>query len=607
MRRATLGAAAPVEAPRAVPPRPLRWEGAARARRRAAAERQRAQLAERSPEHVRHCYHQGARDWWIYTWRKDNAAKCQRVPYTCESWRCPTCRRHDAAINFARIREASEPLDPRGWCFLTLTLCRERVHDWRDTDAAYKDLSRKSRNFFQALRRFHCDMGWATYEQKRVKRGKKLVWKTVARSNWSSQWVGVVEAHRSGWPHMHFMIWSPELADWSREQSAEFDDDDQRKKLLPPELRRLAREAGWGHQGTLEAAKNREAMAGYLVKLSGEADALSGELSKMTQLPTMAPNRFRRLRSGKNFLPPRRKNEDYTGTLVRRRLSQTGDLVVSPIHRVEDCPMVELACATEERLAEESRNLRTPEKPLVQVAVPTRVLQSYDVARLGAPSKLGRAGGVVVRRTAEGASLHETATEGAQPLGQPETVAEERAGRCQRPKRLKPTGAPSALRTSPTASTPQPTRASSDPSTGSRESPRSQTTSNAEPVRQARLPGVSARPLVTRPPSSAVASGGAQSEQLSSNQDGAPQRAGPCDSSSASTSTRRPPSQDARNEEARASDADQGSGSLPPFALSPDGSREGNPRRASTRGKRRNRAAARKRQQSLFDGEDPST
>lgn len=348
-----------------------RWRNAARARRRAAAERQRAELHDRQPAHVQHCYHNGSRDWWIYTWRKDSARTVKRVPYTCDSWRCTVCRRHDASVQFARIQEAAKPLDPLGWVFLTLTLRRDRVESWATTDLVYKDLSRRNRNFFQRLRRWCVEQGW--YDERIRTSVNRTTGKRTTRiqrqSRWSSRWVGVVEAHRSGWPHMHFAIHCPELASYLRQNP-------QAENLLPAELQSDALDTGWGDRCTIEPARSSEALAGYLTKLAGEAGELTGELAKLTQLPTTAPIRFRRLRAGKNFLPPRRVNPDYTGTLIRRKMT-VGGYDAEPIHRVKDEPLIEYLCIHEERSASKAASTQTPEHPVTELEVPAKVFQTW--------------------------------------------------------------------------------------------------------------------------------------------------------------------------------------------------------------------------------------
>lgn len=335
----------------------------ARARRRAAAERQRAKLLERQPKHVRHCWHQGARDWWVYSWLRERPATAQRTAYHCESWRCEKCRRFDASVQFARIRQASEGLERKGWVFLTLTVPRRGVKGWRAVDEVFKDLSRRNRNFFARLRRFCKARGWRAL---------------------GNQWVGVVEAHRSGWPHMHFALWCPELAAWLR-------DNPQAENLLPEELAVAAVDCGWGERCSVEPARSQDALAGYLTKLAGEAGELTGELAKLTQLPTTAPVRFRRLRAGKGFLPPRKKNPAYTGTLVRRRLVPEGHHV-EPIHRVRENPIVEHLCGVEERRAGEHYAKRIPEPPTDCVPLPPHVIASYNAAMVSVlDARAGRA------------------------------------------------------------------------------------------------------------------------------------------------------------------------------------------------------------------------
>lgn len=335
------------------------------ARRAAAAMRQRAALSDRMPNHVAHCYHGGARDWWIYTWQKANPATVQRVPYQCGSWRCETCKVYDARVNYARFQEACAPLAKEGWCFLTLTVPRTGFSGWEKVDDAYKALSAMTRNFFSRLRRWMIRRGWYS-EHERETKGKIRI---VKKALWSNQWIGVAEAHRSGWPHMHFAIWSPELAEYCRDNPTD-------ENLLRGELADAAEATGWGARCTLEPARDRDKVASYLMKLSGEAGELQGELAKMTQLPTTAPIRFRRVRAGKNFLPPRRKNPLYTGTLLRRRPDPSG-ISVSPIHRVKDCPVVAHLCADEETRALCNWYTGAAEPPVLSLAMPPAVVASY--------------------------------------------------------------------------------------------------------------------------------------------------------------------------------------------------------------------------------------
>jgi hypothetical protein len=307
----------------------------ARARR---AEQLRSRLRDRVPRHVQHCYGTGCRLWWIYTWRRDDPAVQLRVPYLCNSWRCEHCRRHEAHVTFARIKEATAKLDPRGYLFCVLTLDRDGYAGgtgWSDCDAAYKALGHMQRLLFWRLKRWMRKQGMNPL---------------------GSEWVATVECHRSGWPHVNILLWSPELADYVREHQSRFPEGSRDGTLFWGDLLQMLTAAGWGAVSTIETPRGSvERISGYLVKLAALADRTSGELAKLTQLPTVAPVRFRRLRSGKGFLPARLKDERYTGTLVRRCIELDGTCTVRPLHDVpvEAQRTVERCCYAEERLAHE--------------------------------------------------------------------------------------------------------------------------------------------------------------------------------------------------------------------------------------------------------------
>jgi len=293
------------------------------------------------PKHVLACRHSSyaAMKWFIWTWRKDNPAEKSRVAYSCNSWRCPVCARHEAAVTFARIKEACEPLDPKGWVFFVLTLDQKGYFSgkkWDDVTSAYKALGTMSEHFRKRLKRRYPEIG--------------------------SKWVAVVEAHRSGWPHLNMMVHSPNLAAQLRADREERLRDPQlaedvdaaraawregnwlpdtirqrarRVMLMDGELLDQAMEVGWGRQSTAEAARDVDAVAGYITKLVANHDASVGEVAKVTQAPTCAPERFRRLRAGLRFLPPRRSNPEVTGCLVRRRRIP-GAWEIEPLNKPRD-------------------------------------------------------------------------------------------------------------------------------------------------------------------------------------------------------------------------------------------------------------------------------
>lgn len=321
-------------------------DGAARARQlgqRLGAARRAVAVAAKAdvlPKHVRNCNGgSGSRAWWLYTWRRDTPDRKTRIPYNCSSWRCPHCARYEASVTFARIKAACAPLSGDGFVFLVLTLDREGYYSrsggrWRNVTEAFKDIGKLSEKFLKRLRRFHKRMGWAPF---------------------ASKWVATVEAHRTGWPHLNIVLHSPEMAEYletdraARERRGLSARD---QVLVKDDLRRCVVSAGWGPQSTAERGRSKEALAGYITKLAGVAGSTAGEVAKITQAPTQAPERFRRLRSGKNFLPPRIVDPEITGTLVRRYHLVHGPTVL-PIHAVkgEDAKReVAACCEHEERL-----------------------------------------------------------------------------------------------------------------------------------------------------------------------------------------------------------------------------------------------------------------
>jgi len=240
----------------------------------------------------------------LYTWAKADPTRVSRRPSLCGSWRHDgPCARYNASVAFARMREAFAPLPADGNVLLVLTLDRNGVYSqarWKNADEANAALSKQSRNFLKRLRRYGASQGWADF---------------------GSKWVATVESHRSSWPHMNFVIHCPELA-------AELSEDYERRRargashrnatVLDGVLLDIAMQTGWGAQSVAERGRSTEALVSYIAKLAGQADATMGELAKLSQTPVAAKQGFRRLRSGVGFLPPKRKNPDYTGTLIRR-------------------------------------------------------------------------------------------------------------------------------------------------------------------------------------------------------------------------------------------------------------------------------------------------
>ncbi len=283
------------------------------------------------PRHVKACRYSEFKEerWFVWFWKKAEPGKKTRVPYSCNSWRCPVCARHEAAVTFARIRDACADLPAEDFVFIVLTLDRDGFYTtdgksrWVDAQQAYRELGAMSRKFLKRLRRWQEVQGW---------------------EDTANRWVGVVEAHRSGWPHMNLLVYAPELAQELRERkqvNAFIGKTARESILLEAMLKKHAVQSGWGPQSTAEAARSKEALAAYVTKLAAQQNATAGELAKITQKPMNAPQRFRRLRSGKGFLPPRKKSKDTTGCLVVRESTDEG-FKIRPLNCAKDLDQLEL-------------------------------------------------------------------------------------------------------------------------------------------------------------------------------------------------------------------------------------------------------------------------
>ncbi len=236
--------------------------------------------------------------WRIATWRRDNPEH-RRAPtlYACRSWRHEgACADFAAQRDFARIRTALEGCAVEDLLMLVLTLPPAGPGDTLESD--YKGLVAKWTGLQKYLTR-----GWGGVGLPPLGR---------------FDFVTVVEQHATGRPHVNVIIHSPTLAAYLREHPPT--ESDRRENLGPHWFRDLVSHHGWGYRSFIGHAHGRDALANYVTKVSKGPvahPALMGEVTKTSQLPTMAPRRMRRLRSSKGFLPPARlpPHPDWTGAL----------------------------------------------------------------------------------------------------------------------------------------------------------------------------------------------------------------------------------------------------------------------------------------------------
>jgi hypothetical protein len=145
-------------------------------------------------------------------------------------------------VTFARIKEACNTpgYDPSGWVFFVLTLDRAGYYSgkpWADVDVAFRELGKLTEKLRRRLERLSDDEGWSFHR---------------------SAWVAVVEAHRSGWPHINLLMYSPDLAATLRREGANLVGRD--AVLVRGGIRAIVEGSGFGRESTADAARSLDAL-----------------------------------------------------------------------------------------------------------------------------------------------------------------------------------------------------------------------------------------------------------------------------------------------------------------------------------------------------------
>lgn len=334
------------------------------------------------PSYVEACAHGR---WSLYLHDRKSGRRFG-VPYKCRSWRhAGDCARHNSARIFARLSEQLGKVDPQDVLCLVLTFDRTELL----AGAAMVDLAcwlaRCAGNSVEVA----VDARWVAFSSlwRRWQSLRQNLHRMADRLGVPrARWALTVESHRNGgWPHCHIVMHWPYLADLMRETehdcgravvlehvfsagvAAEFRvlgkkwprsrDEQRRLEWLRARWDAARREgrpqdrcgargcvrdwlsaraeaSGFGRVLSVEVARDAEAAAGYIVKLAGEVEtrrrftAAGGELSKMSQMPVVAPRGFRRvrysLRSGdvEAMLAPSPKDPNITGALASQPLSE---------------------------------------------------------------------------------------------------------------------------------------------------------------------------------------------------------------------------------------------------------------------------------------------
>jgi hypothetical protein len=209
--------------------------------------------------------------WTLITWPQSRPSRKKARPFECKSWRHPgACRWWKGAQDFVRVRDAVRKR--KDWVYIVLTFDPKQ---WRNDWAAYRG-------------GYYC---W--------NRLRRALCKLYGRIEYIQTW----ERHQSGFPHLNVIVHSSEI-------SARCADDGW--KEWRQFLKREAVEAGFGEVLWVEPIRGRDAISGYLTKVSRE---LVGATTK-NQVPVNAPHHFRRIRASRGTLPKVLKREGVTGKLV---------------------------------------------------------------------------------------------------------------------------------------------------------------------------------------------------------------------------------------------------------------------------------------------------
>jgi hypothetical protein len=310
------------------------------------------------------------------------------------------------------MQEAFAPFDVADLVFVVLTLTADEHHRAQvDLEGVYRDLRRRVEKWMKRMRRQLRRMGLDPF---------------------GSEWCATVEAHLSDVPHVNILIACPAWARWLQERYEAKREvamkgarirvvgaracawcGNSLRKSQPDDARFCSRgcrlehseatlldgpfadhlePCGLGWRSTAEVPRGKDAVNGYLTKLAAEADKTHGEMAKRTQLPLRAPKGFRRLRSGRRFLPPRRKG-DATGAIVRRVWTTYGDEEVRPLvqsKNLDYMKVVHAVCELEQSLAWKEEDERARERLLKRCGyVPTR--KTRDEQTTSHRLNLGRA------------------------------------------------------------------------------------------------------------------------------------------------------------------------------------------------------------------------
>lgn len=249
--------------------------------------------------YMTHC-EQG--DWTLVSRQGDKSR------FRCHSWRHEgDCARWVNAQTFVRIRDAAKnhPIKP---LYMVLTMSRVMFRGI-PTDNQAKRTAKAYRKVYEAFTLFHHRMAYHY--------GKMA-------------YVALIERHKDGFPHLNLIIHNQAMYDLAQGEMDLQPKDRPWKGMVEG----ILEECGFGRICYIDPVRSVDEIAGYFTKLIAEA-------SKTLQLPTNAPEGFRRLRASRGYLPPT-KAQLSAKVVKALGIVEKGALVRFPIECVEVSPRIQL-------------------------------------------------------------------------------------------------------------------------------------------------------------------------------------------------------------------------------------------------------------------------
>lgn len=243
------------------------------------------------------------------------------APFRCRSWRCSRCAPGVNARDAQRVLTGLGANRPGDLLFLTLTY-RQEPFRLAVIDRAISKGETLTLEDIEARARA---LAWMVTRDTWKRLRDRLAYligqgKGRARKRAPLPYVQTWEGHRSGWPHVHAVIASAQLAAAVAAHGS-YQREDPRTGLMRPiwrwcksVLEELAVASGFGPIADVQFPRSWEGVGLYLVKLAQE---LTGSTVK-GQTPIAAPRGFRRLRSTPGLLPrTRTERSEFVGMVLQ--------------------------------------------------------------------------------------------------------------------------------------------------------------------------------------------------------------------------------------------------------------------------------------------------